>query len=172
MKCHIVLRKGNLLTSRAHVCRVDGNDSSTSPQGSGELDMHSGQTRHRWNGCQAIVTKPNSIVTMGFSIVNSGASSRLATIFTDTTNLTIQALSASGNSVWNPVVSQADTVLKDFFPDCDGLVVADGVYFMASNFTAFNQFQDGMFQRAYKSSHCNKDSRYTVSFLAVLIGPA
>ena len=118
--------------------RVNGIDSSDSPKVSGELDMHSGQTRHRWNGCQAIVTTPNSIVTMGFSIVNSGASSRLSAIFSDTTKLTSSVLSATGESAWAPVASQAGNLLKDLFPDCDGLVAADGLYFMASNYSAFS----------------------------------
>ena len=166
------LQTTHKFTSCRAFCTVDGSDSSTSPQVMGELDFHSGQTRHRWPGCQAVVTKPNSIVTMGFSIVNSGSSQRLATIFSDVSSLTRSVLNASGNSAWDPVASQANNLLSSLFPDCDGLVAADGVYFAVSNFTAFSLFQNQGFQRSYVSTHCSEASRYSVGFLAVLLGPA
>lgn len=147
-------------------------ESSTSPQISGELDMHSGQKRTRWNGCQSIVTNPDSIVTMGFSIVNSGSSSRLPDIIGNATHLTSVALNASGETVWASVADAAQSLLAGLFPDCDGLVAADGLYFQASNFTNFQLYQNHFFYRGYNSIHCGEDSRYSVNYTAVLLGPA
>lgn len=145
-------------------CRVNGVHSSSSPIVSGEYDMHGGTTRHRYPQCIATATSPDDVITLGFAIVNAGDKDHLPQIIQASIPIIDAALTATGESVWVPVVDATKGLVPIIFPNCDGLVAADGVIFTPSNYTNFVAKTTGHFSRSYPSEHCGHSSAYTVDW--------